>query len=156
MRRNDKAITDKAELIAIIRRSQVCRLALCDGDQPYIVPMCFGLLDDDLYFHCATEGCKLDILRTNPRVCVEFDIDQEIVPASVSCKIGMRYRSVIGFGTASFVDDVREKRRGLEAIVLQYTEMSDFIPDEALVHIVVLKVSLQELTGKVSGYAAIE
>ena len=156
MRRNDKAITDKAEMISIIRRARVCRLAMCDGEQPYVVPMCFGLLDDHIYFHCAAEGRKLDILRANPRVCVEFAIDQEIVPAPVSCKIGMRYRSVIGFGTAAIVESIEEKRRGLTAIVRQYAEMTDIIPDEALARTVIIKVSIQELTGKSSGYATVE
>jgi nitroimidazol reductase NimA-like FMN-containing flavoprotein (pyridoxamine 5'-phosphate oxidase superfamily) len=152
MRRNDKAITDRAALLSIIRRAQVCRLAMCDGDQPYVVPLCFGLLGDSVYIHCASAGRKLDILRANPRVCVEFAIDQEIVFAPVSCKMSMRYRSVIGFGTAAIVENAEEKRRGIAAIVRQYAEMTDIIPDEALACIVVLKVNIEELTGKSSGY----
>ncbi|MHB9022876.1 MAG: pyridoxamine 5'-phosphate oxidase family protein [Armatimonadota bacterium] len=152
MRRNEKAITDNSELEAIIRRSHVCRVAMCDGVQPYIVPMCFGLLDGKLYFHAATEGRKLDILRINQRVCVEFDIDQEIVMAPVSCNIAMRYRSVIGFGTAVIVEDAEEKRIGLEAVVLQYVKECTPFPAEMLERTMVIRVALEEMTGKKSGY----
>jgi nitroimidazol reductase NimA-like FMN-containing flavoprotein (pyridoxamine 5'-phosphate oxidase superfamily) len=156
MRRNDKAITERAAMLSIIRRAQVCRLAMCAGEQPYVVSLCFGLLGDCLYFHCASAGRKLDTLRANPRVCVEFAIDQEVVFAPVSCKMSMRYRSVIGFGTAAIVENAEEKRRGMEAIVRQYAEMTDTIPDAALARIVVLKVSIEELTGKSSGYTLTE
>lgn len=155
MRRNDKEIKDRTEIEAIIRRAQVCRLAMCDGSQPYVVPMCFGLLGDSLYFHSATEGRKLDILRANPRVCVEFDIDAEVLLAPTSCKIGMRYRSVIGVGRATVVEDIEEKRRGLEAIVRQYADLTDMMPDDALARVVVIKVAIEEMTGKQSGYPAV-
>ena len=28
-----------------------------------------------MYFHCAREGRKIDILKKNDRVCIEVDID---------------------------------------------------------------------------------
>ena len=34
----------------------------------YTVPLNFVLLGDSLYFHCATEGRKLDVLAANPAV----------------------------------------------------------------------------------------
>ena len=152
MRRADKAITDPAQIEAIIRRAQVCRLGLCQGEQPYIVPMCFGLVENRLYLHCAAEGHKIDVLSVNPNVCVEFDIDQEIVPAPSACRISMKYRSVIGFGTATVVDDPEEKRRGLEAIVLQYADRCEGMSEQAVARTTVIRVDIQEFTGKQSGY----
>ena len=43
MRRKDREITDREEILAIIRKCDVCRIALNDGDYPYIVPLNFGL-----------------------------------------------------------------------------------------------------------------
>jgi len=63
MRRREKQITDRSQIEAIIARSQVCRLALSDGGQPYIVPLCFGYRRSRLYFHSAAAGRKIDILR---------------------------------------------------------------------------------------------
>jgi len=63
MRRSDKEITDKKVIEEIISDSIVCKLAVADDNQPYIVPVCFGLKDNTLYFHSAPEGKKIDILK---------------------------------------------------------------------------------------------
>ena len=43
MRRRDREITDKQEILEVMRKCDVCRVALHDGDYPYIVPLNFGL-----------------------------------------------------------------------------------------------------------------
>jgi len=45
MRRNEKEITEESAIEGIIRQSLVCRLAVSDGIQPYVVPLCFGYED---------------------------------------------------------------------------------------------------------------
>ena len=42
MRRKDREITDFNEIINIIKKCDVCRIALNDKDFPYIVPLNFG------------------------------------------------------------------------------------------------------------------
>ena len=105
MRRKEKEITNRAVIDAIIRQARVCRLALSEDNQPYIVPLCFGYENDALYFHSAPEGRKLDILKKNNKVCFEFDNVGEILTAEKACCWSMQYRSVIGFGQAQFIDD---------------------------------------------------
>jgi len=152
MRRREKEIRDKTEVEGIIRKSSVCRLALSHNDFPYIVPLCFGYEENALYFHTARAGEKLDILAKNRNVCFEFDVDHEIVKAENACKWGMKYRSVIGFGTASFIEDPESKRHALDTIMGQYSEGSFAFPEEALEKIVVIKVDIARMTGKESGY----
>ena len=152
MRRNDKAIIDRAAIDAIIRRATVCRLGLCDGDQPYVVPLCFGYDGASLYLHSAPAGFKLDLLRKNPRVCVEFDIDTELVRGADACAWGMKFRSVIAFGTAAIVADADEKRRSLTAIMRQYgSDAADFA-DAAVAGTTIVRVAIASMTGKESGY----
>ena len=115
MRRSEKEITDKAQIDSIIRRSKVCRLGLSDDGQPYIVPLCFGYDGKALYFHCAKEGRKIDILRKNSAVCFEFDIVEGMVEADRACDWGIRYQSVIGFGEARIIEDVNDKQKALAA-----------------------------------------
>ena len=43
MRRYDREITDKNEILEIMSRCDVCRLAFNDGDYPYILPLNFGI-----------------------------------------------------------------------------------------------------------------
>ena len=113
MRRADREITDLVEIEAILHRAVVCRLAMCEGARPYIVPLCFGYDGSALYFHSAREGRKLDLIRANPNVCFEFDIETQVVPAAQPCAWSMRYLSVVGWGQASLIRDLEEKRRAL-------------------------------------------
>lgn len=151
MRRNDKQINDVAGINDILSRAMVCRLGLCDGDMPYVVPVCFGFEDGALYFHCAKEGKKLDILRKNDNVCFEVDIDCEMKKEGQACDWGMKYKSVVGFGKAVFVEDVELKRKGLDVIMRQYSGGSFEYSVDAVENIVVIKVEIESMTGKQSG-----
>jgi nitroimidazol reductase NimA-like FMN-containing flavoprotein (pyridoxamine 5'-phosphate oxidase superfamily) len=152
VRRSDREVTERAGIESIIRRSTVCRLGLSDGEQPYVVPLCFGFKDDVLYFHGASVGKKIEILSANPRVCFEFDLDAEIVPGTEACAWGMKYRSVIGFGRAALVNDLGSKREALDAIMRQYGD-GVFSYSEAVIRkIAVIAVTIDGMTCKQSGY----
>ena len=148
MRRADKEITSKAAIEGIISRSLVCRLALADENRPYIVPLCFGYKDNSLYFHSAVQGKKIDIIKKNNRVCFEFDIDSEVIKADKACEWGLQYKSVVGFGQASFLEDSESKRRALDIIMKQYSGESSAYPEAKLKHTVIIKVDIQHMTGK--------
>ena len=151
MRRKDKEITDRTEIESIILRSSVCRLALADQNQPYIVPLSFGYRDNKLYFHSAPSGKKLEIIKKNNRVCFEFDIDCEAITSDKACKWGMKYKSVIGFGTASFIENFDSKCRALDIIMRQYSDGSFEYPENKVKDTVVIKVEIEHMTGKQSG-----
>ena len=68
------------------------------------------MLYEVITVHSAAHGRKLDLLRRNPHVCFEVDEDVAPVPHREACSVGMRFRSVIGTGRATFVEDVTEKR----------------------------------------------
>ena len=150
MRRKEKEIADVGEIESIIHKSQVCRLALADGGLPYIVPLCFGYKNKILYFHSAKEGRKIEILRRNRQVCFEFDIDARVRSGKSACNWTMAYTSVIGFGTASFIEDPEEKQKALDIIMRQYAEGDFKYLDEALAKMLVIKVDISRMTGKKS------
>ena len=150
MRRADKQITDAVALEAIIRQSTVCRLAMCDGDQPYIVPLSFGYRDRTLYFHSAPEGEKIRLLRSNDRVCFAFDLDNRLVKGDKVCSWSVVYRSVIGTGRAFFIDSPAAKREALEIIVAQYGGDGSRIRPPEVEAPLVFAVAIETLTGKQS------
>src|SRR5512139_3236498 len=90
MRKKEKEITAHGEIESIIGKSLVFRVAFSEKNRPYIVPLCFGYKDHTLYFHCAPEGRKMEILRKNNQVCFEFDVDQELVKDDQACKFDMK------------------------------------------------------------------
>ena len=152
MRMKDKAIVELAEIEEILRKALVCRLGLTDGNRPYIVPLSFGFQNNNLYFHSAPEGKKIEMLRKNSKVCFEFDLDHQLVANEEACKWGIKYRSVIGFGKASIVEDIREKREGLNAILEHYSGRTFDYPEAAVNGTLVIKVEIESVTGKKSGY----
>jgi nitroimidazol reductase NimA-like FMN-containing flavoprotein (pyridoxamine 5'-phosphate oxidase superfamily) len=142
--------TDRETIDAIIRRASVCRIGLSDDARPYVVPVCFGYEGDTLYFHSAPRGRKLDVLRRNNRVCFEFDVDVEIVPAKSACGWSMRFRSVVGFGDASLVEDLEGKRKALDVIVTQYGGQPGEYAASTLEKTAVVKIEIQSMTARVS------
>ncbi|HNY66662.1 MAG TPA: pyridoxamine 5'-phosphate oxidase family protein [Deltaproteobacteria bacterium] len=150
MRRTDKEITEREAIDAIIARSLVCRLAMCDGGAPYLVPLCFGYDGTSLYFHGAGEGKKMEILRKNNAVCFEFDTDTEVVKGENPCSFSLRYRSVVGRGRAFFVEDVGGKLKALESIMRQYGDDDGVLEEKDAAHITVIRVDIEEMSGKKS------
>jgi len=150
LRRKEKEITDIREIESIIRKSQVCRLALADKGLPYVVPLCFGYDNKILYFHSAKEGQKIETLRRNQQVCFEFDIDARVRPGKAACNWTIAYKSVIGCGTASFIEDVEEKQKALDIIMRQYSEGDFEYSDKSLAKMLVIKVDISRMTGKKS------
>ena len=152
MRRKDKEVTDRAELEAIIRRCRVCQLAMADGGEPYVVPLSFGFELADgaltLYFHSAPEGRKLDFLRRNPRVCFSLFREGGLLEGETACEASSAYESVIGRGTAEFLEDPADKCRALTQLMWHQTGQGyPFTPEQA--HAVcVFCVRAAEFTGK--------
>ena len=83
MRRSDREIKDFDEIIEVINKCDVCRLAINDGDYPYIVPLNFGLqVENDmpvLYFHGALEGKKYELIEKDNRASFEMDCGHEFI-----------------------------------------------------------------------------
>jgi nitroimidazol reductase NimA-like FMN-containing flavoprotein (pyridoxamine 5'-phosphate oxidase superfamily) len=146
MRKRERDICDPKAIESIIEKATVCRLAMCDKGVPYLVPLCFGYENGALYFHSATEGTKLDILKRNSQICFEMDIDCELVRSGDRCS--MRYRSVIGNGYASLVEDPADKCHALDLIMEHYRQELFAYPETALRRTVIIKVEIQKMTGK--------
>lgn len=150
MRKAQREIKDPKEIRAILAEAQVCRIGMCDGREPYVVPMNYGLGEGCLYLHCAREGRKIDILKANDRVCFEVDLLRQIKQAATGCGWTARFESVIGTGRAVFVEDLEEKRRGLDRIMVHYAgEAGPFdYPPENLERTLVIRIDIESLTGK--------
>ncbi|MGD2173935.1 MAG: pyridoxamine 5'-phosphate oxidase family protein [Candidatus Brocadiaceae bacterium] len=143
---------EKDAIEKVIRSAPVCRLGLADGTQPYVVPLCFGYEEETLYFHSAPRGRKLDIIRRNNSVCLQFDADVELVRRSEACKWGVRYRSVIAFGKAVVVEDTDEKIHALDLIMHHYSGREWEFSPEVVRRTTVVRVDIEHMTGKSAGY----
>jgi len=152
LRRHEREITDIGEIENIIKKAQVCRLGLVDGDEPYVVPVFFGYEKNALYFHCALEGRKVELIKRNNKVCFEIDTDVEILGKEQACGFTAKYRSVIGVGRAYILDNDNEKIHGLNVLMKQYAEGDFSFPKEKLDRALVVRIDIESITGKQSGY----
>jgi len=152
MRKKDKEITDIDEIERIIRRAICCRIGLVDNDEPYVVPVSFGYERNALYFHGASEGHKIELIKKNNKVCFEIDTDVAVVKAEKPCQWTMRYRSVIGMGRAHILESAEEKAHGLELLMRHYTEGDFSFPKSELGSVLVVRIDIENITGKKAGY----
>lgn len=153
MRRQDREVTDAAQIREIIDRCSCMRLAFCDGAEPYIVPLSFGYtVGEDgytFYFHSAPEGRKVTLLKSAPQVGFEMDCGYELHPGSTGCTCSAAFESIIGVGDAAILTDEAEKKLALEAILRRTTGRDgwEFQP-ELLEQVLVFRVKARQLSCK--------
>lgn len=151
MRRKEKEITDEVAIEEIIQTGQICRIGIIGNEFPYIVPVNYGYEDKCLYFHTACEGQKIEMLKINPNVCIQIDTDVSIEETEIPCNWSTKYKSVIGFGRASFIEDMEAKKNALGIIVKHYK--ADFSQDykySGMDKVCIIKIELFNVTGKQS------
>lgn len=154
MRRKDREITNKQDMLEILDSCTVCRLGLAHGGQPYVLPLNFGYeWPEDgrltMYFHSAHAGRKLDIIAQNSNACFELDCGHQLVRGEKACEYSFGYASLIGFGQARLIDDAEAKQRALVRIMERQAGPGSYSFTEAeLKSVTVFCVEADEVTGK--------
>ena len=158
MRRKDREVTDQEEIQKIFDDCKVCRIGIVDEDGPYIVPMNYGYVKEEgkviLYFHGAREGKKIDLIRKNPNGGIELDYKHELEEGKLACQYSYYYASIIGKGTASIIDNPKEKLKALNVIMRHQTGKSfdEFQKNPKLEKAVaIIRVELNEYSCKRHG-----
>ncbi len=152
MRRIDRSITDITAIEEIINKSDVCRIAIANENTPYIATMNFGYSGGAapvIYFHCAREGRKLDMIKINSYVCFSMDTGHKLYDGENGCDWGMNFQSVVGYGKISVVDDPEIRIAGLDCIMRHYGSAKKYsYDDNVLSRTTILRLDITEMTGK--------
>jgi nitroimidazol reductase NimA-like FMN-containing flavoprotein (pyridoxamine 5'-phosphate oxidase superfamily) len=121
---------------------------------PYLLPMNFGFKDGVIYIHGAQKGKKIDILKVNPQVCVNFSTDHQLRFQSeeVACSWSMRYRSVLAYGRVEFITDPTEKISALDIVMAQYSDRSFRYNPPSIREVNVWKIKVDRFEGRIFGY----
>lgn len=151
MRRSDREIKDFNEIIEVINKCEVCRLAFFDEEYPYILPLNFGKKVSDgkltLYFHGGVEGKKYELIEKNNKVSFEMDCSLCLVVNDETKTCTMEYESVIGSGIMSMVED-KDKFDALSLIMEQYHQDNFEINEKVIPYTKVFQLSVNTITGK--------
>lgn len=79
MRRFEREVVDYKLIEAMLQEMNIINVGMNDEDGfPYVVPMSFGFEMTDthlnVYTHFMKVGKKVELLKRDPRVCIEFSI----------------------------------------------------------------------------------
>jgi len=151
LRIKEQEIKDTAELKAILAKTQYVTIAMCRGDEPYLVTLSHGYDAEKnvIYFHCAYEGKKIDILKANNRVWGQAIVDRGYVQE----KCDHLFSSVQFSGRVSFVEDGAEKRRALAVMIGQLERepekvMAAQVTEAAVAKTCIGRIDIDFLSGK--------
>jgi uncharacterized protein len=147
MRRHDRESgIEAAKKILASAEYGVLSMSSRDG-APHGVPLNFAFAEDGIFFHCAQEGAKIDLISENPKVSFCAVGGTEVQPAQFATK----YESVIVTGRVEelFAED---KHRGLVLLLQKYS--ADHMK-EGLEYIArdidltkVFRIRIESITGK--------
>lgn len=108
--------------LEVLDRAPYITVSMTDADgTPYAIPLSLARTDaNTFYFHCATEGKKLDILRSNPHVCLSAVTKCKPTIGPKDGSFTLEYKSATAFGKAVLVDDEAEKTHALRTICMRF------------------------------------
>jgi nitroimidazol reductase NimA-like FMN-containing flavoprotein (pyridoxamine 5'-phosphate oxidase superfamily) len=106
-----------ATVRAILDEALVAHVGFAVDGQPWVIPMTYARIDDDLYLHGSAANHLLRSLAGGVEVCVTVTLLDGLVLARSAFHHSMNYRSVVIFGVAGRVDDEAEKHRAFTALV---------------------------------------
>jgi len=147
MRRNDRAISE-SDAKELLQNGAFGILSTVSSDgQPYGVPISYCFLKNQIYFHSAIEGHKIENIKKNDKVSFCVVGKTEVLPDKFSTK----YESVIVFGRAVEIEG-DEKREALLELINKYSQ--GFIEegvkyiDKAGNKTKAYKILIESITGK--------
>ncbi len=153
MRRSDREITDPKKIEEFVAGEQILRIAFYDEGDIYIVPVNYGYLYKNdkysFYFHGAKAGRKYELSKGKPVVGFEIDGKYKLLENENACDYSATFQSVIGTGTLQIVDNIEEKKLGLNTLMKQISQHSDWsFDDKMLEAVAVFKLDVKKIACK--------
>lgn len=156
MRKSEREVVNFQKKMQILMRCGSMTLAFHEEGGPYLVPLNFGAEEENgslvLYFHCALEGKKLELLKQNNEVgfCA-YTMLRVFNKGVAPCGYTTDYESVSGKGKAEVVTEPEKRLHGLKVLMAHYTDETfsdEMFSAKALAITTVVKVTVDEWTGK--------
>lgn len=106
IRQSKLEVKDQAKIEQFLASMKTGYLGLSDEGNPYVIPLNFVYHNEEIYFHGASEGRKVEIIHENPNSC--FTVSEELgtMTHPVPAKTDTAYMSVMLFGEIDLVVDL--------------------------------------------------
>ncbi|MGB9237139.1 MAG: pyridoxamine 5'-phosphate oxidase family protein [Terriglobales bacterium] len=109
-------VYDRETVNQILDEGLICHVGFLAEGQPYVIPTLYGRDGNALYVHGSVASRMLRNLGQGLPVCVTVTLIDGLVLARSVFNHSMNYRSVVILGTATLVDDPKEKLAALRAV----------------------------------------
>ncbi len=150
-RRAEYAWTDWAEVAAFVADQAVCRIAVNDGDWPYVVAQTYRFVDGAFLLHFSRSGKLAAALAADPRCTIEIDHIVSLLKAPLANNTSAEYRSVVARCTAdASLLDLDIESQQYEALE-KYRPERDYLPidrERATRRIMAVRASVVALSAK--------
>lgn len=152
MRRPEKHIKGRKRLLELLDSQDCVTLAMCKDNIPYLVTVnhYFDKMGACIYFHCGSNGKKMDYMRANPVVWGQ--VLEDLGPVEGECD--QEYRTVMFRGKVRFVKRMKEKKHALDLMIDRLASrparVKDSLTDASLHKVAICRIDILEMTGKES------
>lgn len=110
----DKAVTDRSTAYAILDAGLVAHVAVVTDGQPYVVPVGYARVGDDVIFHGSSASRLFTTLATGTPTCLTVTLLDGLVLARSLFESSMHYRTVMAIGTCRRLEGEEEVRALLD------------------------------------------
>ena len=110
----DKAVTDRSTAYAILDAGLVAHVAVTTDGQPYVVPVGYARVGDDVIFHGSSASRLFTTLATGTPTCLTVTLLDGLVLARSLFESSMHYRTVMAIGTCRRLEGEEEVRALLD------------------------------------------
>lgn len=154
MNLRNKEIIKQKELENIIHEADVCYVGFVDKDQPYVLPFNFAYRDNQVFLHSDNIGYKIELIRQNPKVCINFNTGNELFHRNkeVACSWGMKYKSVNIFGAIEFIEKYDTKYQIMKDFMIKYAGEDYEFSEPSIKNVCIMRIAVEKITGKKYGY----
>jgi len=151
IRRKDKEITNLDEMKSILKTAKYVTLAMCMNDEPYLVTLSHGYDQERncIYFHCADEGKKINILKANSLVWGQALADLGYVQGACD----QLYATTQFRGRVTFLGDISEKEHALKVMIESLDKnpekiMKKQLKSESIQKVRIGRIDIDYMSGK--------
>lgn len=151
IRRKEKAITDPGEIRGILEKAKYVTIAMCRKSEPYLVTLSHGYDRDrnSIYFHCAAQGKKIEILKYNNLVWGQALLDKGYVYGACD----HLYATAQFKGRVTFVEDFEEKKHALQVMIRALEDdpskvMRDQLNRDSITKVGIGRIDIESMSGK--------
>ncbi len=127
-------IKDKKKILEVLNNASFGTLSLCFNNKPYSIPLNFVEFENEIYFHGAKKGKKMDIIKENPYASFCVVEDYSLLPSYFSsdkgnaCPATHLFKSVIINGQIKVLEDYNQKANALEMLMQKLQKEGKYIP----------------------------